>query len=222
MKNPLVQIDAINQYEKSNRISSKDYPSLELVRLEKLFFEGKKGKILEYAFGSGCNTMFLLKKNYNVHAIDVSKNAYNNLEKKKIKRNLKLYLLNKNAKRIPFKSNSFDYVLAMSILSLLGSEKKIRYLLKEFKRVLKPNGKIIVDINDQASEFSKNNLTRKKNIYASKIIDKKIYTYCLKSNSDFERLVKPYFKIIDSGFSAHKVFGRQIKEFIICGEKNFQ
>ena len=27
--------------------------------------------------------MFLLKKNYNVHAIDVSKNAYKNLEKKK-------------------------------------------------------------------------------------------------------------------------------------------
>ena len=45
MKNPLVQIDAVNQYEKSNKISSKDYyPSLELVRLEKLFFEGKKGK----------------------------------------------------------------------------------------------------------------------------------------------------------------------------------
>ena len=44
MKNPLVQIDAVNQYEKSNEKTSKDYPSLELVRLEKLFFEEKKVK----------------------------------------------------------------------------------------------------------------------------------------------------------------------------------
>ena len=47
LKNPLVQIDAVNQYEKSNEKTSKDYPSLELVRLEKLFFEEKKGKVLE-------------------------------------------------------------------------------------------------------------------------------------------------------------------------------
>lgn len=219
MKNPLVQIDAVNQYEKSNEKTSKDYPSLELVRLEKLFFEEKKGKVLEYAFGSGCNTKFLLKKNYKVYAIDVSKNAYKNLKKKKLRKNLKLYLLNKSAKRVPFKSNSFDYVVAMSILSLLGSEKKIQFLLKEFKRILKPNGKIIVDINDQTSEFSKNNFTGKKNIFASKIIDKQIYTYCVKSNSEFKKLVKPFFKIIDLGFTAHKVFGRKIKEFIICGEK---
>ena len=65
-KNPLVQVSAINQYEKANKSTSKDYPSLELVRLEKLFFKGKKGKVLEYAFGSGCNTKHLLKKNYTV------------------------------------------------------------------------------------------------------------------------------------------------------------
>ena len=39
---PLVQIDAINQYEKSNKISSKDYPSLELVRLEKSLKEKRQ------------------------------------------------------------------------------------------------------------------------------------------------------------------------------------
>ena len=42
---------------------------LRYFRLEKLFFEEKKGKVLEYAFGSGCNTKFFLKKNYKVYAI---------------------------------------------------------------------------------------------------------------------------------------------------------
>ena len=44
----------------------------------------------------------------------------------------------------------------MSVLSLLGSEKKIKNLLNEFKRVLKPNGKLILDINDHKSEFALN------------------------------------------------------------------
>jgi ubiquinone/menaquinone biosynthesis C-methylase UbiE len=222
-KNPLVQVSAIDQYEKANKSTSKDYPSLELVRLEKLFFKGKKGKVLEYAFGSGCNTKHLLKKNYTVFGIDVSKNAVINLKKKlkkkRIKKKLKLFLLNRNTKKIPFKSKTFDYVVAMSILSLLGSKQKITYLLKELNRVLKKDGKIILDINDQNSEFSKNNLTKKKNLFLSKIMDKKIYTYCLNSSTDFKKLVNPYFKIIDVGFSAHKVFGRRIKEFIICGIK---
>ncbi len=43
----------------------------------------------------------------------------------------------------------------MSVLSLLGSEKKIKFLLSELKRVLKPRGKIILDINTNKSEFGK-------------------------------------------------------------------
>ena len=177
IKNPLVQVLAIDQYEKSNKSTSKDYPSLELVRLEKLFFKEKKGKVLEYAFGSGCNTKHLLKKNYTVFGIDVSKNAIINLKKKlknkKIKKKLKLFLLNRNAKKIPFKSKTFDYVVAMSILSLLGSKQKITYLLKELNRVLKKDGKIILDVNDQNSEFSKNNLTK---ITSFLNTDKTVYT----------------------------------------------
>ena len=45
----------------------------------------------------------------------------------------------------------------MSVISLLGNENSVNQLLNEFVRVLKPNGKLIIDINDHASEFSKNN-----------------------------------------------------------------
>ena len=37
----------------------------------------------------------------------------------------------------------------MSVLSLLGSEERIRLLLEEFKRVLKKGGRLVLDINDQ-------------------------------------------------------------------------
>ena len=167
-KYPLVQISAIDEYERGNATTYKDYPSLELVRLESIFFKNIFGKVLEYGFGTGCNTEHLLKKNYHVTGIDISKNACR-VTKNRIKRfkgKFKLYHLKKDAKKLPFKNNSFDYIVALSVLSLLGSERKIKNLLLEFERVLKPKGKIILDINSNRSEFGqkkiKNNLFKLK------------------------------------------------------------
>ena len=84
---PLVQESAISQYEKAAKGDVKLYPSLELVRLIKWFLKSNKGKMLEYGFGSGCNTIHLLKSGYNVYGLDVSTNwiKKTNLRIKKIK-----------------------------------------------------------------------------------------------------------------------------------------
>lgn len=222
--NPLVELDALEQYNKSALLASKAYPSLELVRIERIFFNKKNGKLLEYGFGSGPNTIHLLKCGYNVYGIDISINAVQRTKKRisKIKgiKQPKLFLLERDAKRLPFEDNTFEKIVAMSVISLLGSEEKINYLFSEFKRVLKPKGKIVMDINDHESEFSKNKKEIKKNVFLSKVVDKEVKCYCLKSEKDFIDLVEPYFEIMDSGFSSHKVFGRQITEFIICGKNN--
>ena len=157
---PFVQKKAISQYEKSAKQGIKLYPSLELVRLEKWFFKSKRGKLLEYAFGSGCNTIHLAKCGYDIYGLDVSKNSVRSANKrifkiKEIKKKPKLIHLNPKAKKLPYPDNYFDFIVVMSVLSLLGDEKKIRNLLIEFKRVLKFKGKIILDINDQNSTFSK-------------------------------------------------------------------
>ena len=39
-KNPLVQLQAAQQYSKADPTANKQYPSLEIVRLEKIFFQG--------------------------------------------------------------------------------------------------------------------------------------------------------------------------------------
>ena len=77
-----------------------------------------------------------------------------------------------------------------------------------------------MDINDHQSEFSQNKKQIEKNVFLSKPVDKEIRCYCLESEKDFINLAEPYFAITDSGFSSHKVFGRQITEFIICAENN--
>ena len=71
---PIVQKSAVSQYEKAAKGGIKLYPSLELVRLINWFFKSRKGKLLEYVFGSGCNTIHLLKSGYDVFGLDVSKN----------------------------------------------------------------------------------------------------------------------------------------------------
>ena len=215
----LVQAKAIIQYDKSALLSNKDYPSLELVRLEKLFLNKPTGKLLEYGFGSGCNTLHLLKKNYDITALDISENAIKKL-KKKIKKNnkIKFVLLKIRSKKLPFKSNTFDFIVAMSVLSLLGNKNSIIHLFREFDIILKKNGKLILDINTTDSDVS-NKKIRKSNKSLTFVIDDYIKTYCVRSKQEFVDLLKPHFKIVDIGYSKHQLFKKKITELIACCEK---
>ena len=223
--NGLVQIEAAAEYEKANKGTFKKYPSLELVRLEKLFFKDQnKEKLLEYAFGDGCNTLHLLECGYEVYGLDVAKEALNSTKfrlKKypELEKNAKLSLLPLDATKVPYPDNYFSYGVALSILSLLGTEDKVRLLLSELKRVMAPKGKIIIDINDHESEFSEGKKQIEKNVFLSKPMENEIKCFCLENEKDFENLIKDYFKIEDIGYSSHKIFGRRINEWIICATK---
>ena len=220
----LVQKQVVSEYSKAGVI--KKYPSLELVRIEKKFFniDAKEPKLLEYGFGTGCNTECLLDEGYEVYGIDVSpfslEKTRHRIDAKghEVSERLHLSLLDENANTIDYEDNYFDYVVAMSVLSLLGSEQRIRLLLKEFKRVLRKGGRIILDINDQESEFSAGKKEIEKNVFIAGPYGDNLACYCLKSEEDFQNLVKDYFIIKDSGYSCHKLFGRRINEWIICGQ----
>ena len=220
----LVQKKALEEYSADGGI--KKYPSLELVRIEKKFFKihNKQARLLEYGFGSGCNTECLLEEGYEIYGVDVSKSALANTKKRiQEKKNnfinkLHLFLIDENTKALNFDDNYFDYIVAMSVLSLLGSEQRIRLLLREFKRVLKKGGRIVLDINDQNSEFSQDKKEIEKNGFIAGPYGDKINCYCIGTEKEFADLVKDYFTIKDSGYSCHKLFGRRINEWIVCGE----
>ena len=221
----LVQESAAKEYSKDGGI--KRYPSLELVRIEKFFFNADviEPKVLEYAFGSGCNTEFLLTKGYTVYGLDVSESALATtknrfkVDNNDLIKNLHLSLLSKKTTKLNFDDNYFDYIVAMSILSLLGSEERIKLLLNEFKRVLKKGGKIVLDINDHESEFSQGKKQIRQNVFLGGPYGDNINCYCLDSEESFCNLIKDFFIIKDSGYSCHKLFDRRINEWIVCGEK---
>ena len=121
------------------------------------------------------------------------------LKKKIIKRKLKnkTYLKHfNNLKKLPFKNEFFDNIVCLSVISLLKNKKNIEGLLKEFKRILKKNGKIVIDINGPKGDFSKN-----KNFY------------CVKNKSLFLKLLKG-FKIESSGEVYTRYFDINDHEYI--------
>ena len=97
----------------------------------------KQIKILDLACGNGTVSQFLLKRGYQVTAVDISKEAIRQTKKKGIKNTV---ILNIETK-LPFKSRYFDIVFwGDNIEHIIYPEK----VLKEISRVLKKTGRIII------------------------------------------------------------------------------
>ncbi len=225
----LVQPDVLSKWEGVYAAGTdKRYPSLELVRLEFWHFgHPGNGKVLEYACGTGVNALHMLECGYEVHAVDAAQGALDMMAAKVADRpdiasRVRLERIEPDAEALPFEDESFDFVVALSILSLLGSEGAVQHLLGEFRRVLKPGGKIILDINDHDSEFSADQEKVEPNVFlfrGMKGKDAPVRCYCLPDEQSFVDLVAPYFTVVDSGYAAHKLFGRRINEWIVSGVK---
>lgn len=225
----LVQPDVLKKWEAVYASGSdKRYPSLELVRLEYwLMGHPGAGKVLEYACGTGVNTIHLLECGYDVYGVDAAQGAIDLVNRKLASRpdiapRAHLSRIAPDASALPFPDESFDFVVGISILSLIGSEAAVRHLLAEFRRVLKPGGKAILDINDHDSEFSTNQEQVEPNVFLFKGMkgqDAPVRCLCLPDEQSFVDLVNPYLQVVDSGFSAHKLFGRRINEWIVSAVK---
>ena len=129
-----------------------EFPNENIVRLERGYFKTGNGNVLDYGFGFGANSIYLAEKGYSVFGIDVAPSSIDltqkKLEKKPLLKNkINLQIFDKeNSKSLPFEDSFFDFILCNQTLYHLGSIEKINFLLDEFLRVLKPDGKIIVTL----------------------------------------------------------------------------
>ena len=130
---------------------NKGYPSLEVVRLEGLFFKNKKGSVLDFGCGPGTNGIHFLKKGYKVTFCDISDIALKLVRKKikdnKIKKNFKIVNLFKNNYFFNKKTNTYDYIICFSVFNNFGTKKIADEYLKMFYKILKKDGKLIIDAN---------------------------------------------------------------------------
>ena len=217
-----------NRWEKEfDSGTDKDYPNIELVRLEKWFFNNKPGKLIEYGFGTGVNTRHLAKRGYHIRGIDATegavKTARNKLSKIKVfDVQVILQSLNKGATSLPFDDDHFDYAIIISVISLLGSIDRIHLVMSELCRVLKPGGKIIADVNTDKSSFAVQGFHLGDNIYVNSGKDKnqeKIFCFCPNNENAFKEIFIKYFTLVNVGRSTSLVMNNSTDEFIYCGIK---
>lgn len=102
----------------------------------------KKGKLLSVGFGTGAieKEISKLNKKIELFGIDKSKKAVENFSCSTIG-----YFKRGDILKIPFKSSSFDIVLALDILEHV-SPTKIFQGYRELKRVLKSGGFLVVSV----------------------------------------------------------------------------
>ncbi|MBS3066908.1 class I SAM-dependent methyltransferase [Candidatus Pacearchaeota archaeon] len=177
-------------------------------------FNVKSGdKVLEIGFGTGYNLVELAKiagDKGMVYGVDLTQEMINISKKRLDKNNLekRAKLTKGNAKKLPFKNNLFDKVYISNVLEIL-SEKDIKRVLNEIKRVLKPKGKIcVIDVAKKGYEkslFMKFYLFLNKNFpsYTSSPIDAEIYL----KKSKFKIIKKEIVKIFGF-FPMQVVIGR--------------
>jgi len=103
-------------------------------------------KVLEVAFGTGLNFAQVLKRNPEgrVDGIDVSEKMLERTKKRISKIGRNNYTLHLgDCRRLPFADGTYDLLMNQYLLDILPVEDYLPLLL-EFKRVLKPGGRMVL------------------------------------------------------------------------------
>lgn len=103
-----------------------------------------KKTLVDIATGSGYIAVEMAKMGMNVIATDLSPQSLENLAKFKKQFKLKnLKLIECKAEKIPLNDRIADYIVANAILEHIPKEKQT---IKEWKRILKPKGKMLITV----------------------------------------------------------------------------
>jgi D-alanine-D-alanine ligase len=110
----------------------------------------KDSRILDLCCGQGRHAMELAKRGYvNVVGLDRSHYLINRARKINKTNGLNIIFKEGDARKLPFANDNFDFVLiAGNSFGYFDSDKEDIRILKEVMRVLKPHGKLLIDITD--------------------------------------------------------------------------
>lgn len=215
--------ETIKSYDSTYKSGyDKDYPSLELVRIEKIFFK-KKGSVLDFGCGPGTNGIHLLKNGYNLTFCDISEFALRKVKKKlkklNLRKNFKIINFAKNKNFFSENKNKFDFIICFSVINNFQNKKIAKEYLVNFAKILKKNGKIIIDSNLYNNHNYKV-ISKKKRIFSTNPKNNYGLKMFFPKKKEFINMVKSIgFKINDVGLSSFRVFRTFEKEIIISATK---
>lgn len=103
--------------------------------------ENKKAKVLDVGTGPGTLALILAELGHDVTGLDVSEEMLRNGRENAIRFGLNVNFLQGDAEKLQFNDATFDVVISRALLWTLPQPEKA---LIEWKRVLKPMGKIVI------------------------------------------------------------------------------
>lgn len=130
--------------ESWHRFRQKPNPKIGLV-MKELAGRWKPGKILDIGCGNCRNLLPFAFNDFDCYGIDFSANMLKGAENFIKKHEMCVKLQAASATKLPFPTNSFPYILSISMLHHLNSEERQK-ALREIKRVLKPKGKVLFSV----------------------------------------------------------------------------
>lgn len=217
----------VEKYEKIYRSGyNKKYPNLDLVRLEAWYFGRKPGRVLDFGCGTGTNMLHLLENGYEVVGVDAAVEAVQ-LVRERLSQRPELadrgsvQCLEPNDSQLGFLTETFDYVVCMSVLSLLETKERIANLIAEFRRILRSGGRMIIDVNGPGSDFAEKGRFVGRDIFEYTLRpddNTPLRCYCPQTANDFAELLSGFI-VDDVGYSSFRYQGHESFEFIACARK---
>jgi cyclopropane fatty-acyl-phospholipid synthase-like methyltransferase len=114
-------------------------------------------KLLELGCGQGRDTILFASNNLDVHALDSSIIAVQNLHKKLREMNISIDLKHFDARQgIPFSNNFFDAIYAHMFFNMRFTDEELKFLFIESSRVLNDKGLLYFSVrNDKDAQYNK-------------------------------------------------------------------
>lgn len=147
------------------------YPNENIIRLESAFLRPTIGKCLDYGYGFGENLIHFSKLGYEMYGVDIEDSLKDRVNQKIKDRGLaldfdpELITLQPGDQALPYPDNFFDSILSNQVVYLLANESKVLNLISEFRRILKPNGRILVSLMSNQNVCAKRGTYLGENVY---------------------------------------------------------
>ena len=97
-------------------------------------------KVLDAGCGNGKNMIYIKNKFIEVVGIDFSEKLI------EICKNKSLNVINADIRNLPFKDNSFNFVMSIAVIHHLSCEEDRYKSINEMLRVCKPGGKVLISL----------------------------------------------------------------------------
>jgi len=117
----------------------------------------KGGMVLDHGCGAGRNSVMLSRRGFEVYGVDTSismlEKALDNVGE--VSDSVNGRFLEADIRNLPFENNFFDSAISIGVLHQMRNISEFESALSELKRVIKPDGTVIVElfVNSSSQDF---------------------------------------------------------------------